>query len=125
MKNLQLDLHSLDDEATQNQLAVVRWSQIHLHPVLPFLLLHVHGYSHAILVLPDHQAHHRKEIPEIHENNLVVHRDLQRSVEDEGIPRNVENLCDEAVIDKLQRDFEEGNSEKQQVGFPMVEVESE
>ena len=76
MKDLQQDLHFLDDEATQNQLAVVRWSQIHHHPVLPFLFLHVHGYSHAILDLPDHLIHHHKVIPEIHEGNLVVHMDL-------------------------------------------------
>jgi hypothetical protein len=124
MKDPQLHLHSLDDEATQNQLAVVRWSQIHHRPVLPSLLLHVHGYSHAILVLPDHQqAHHRKEIPEIHEDNLVVRMDLQRSVENEGNPRNVENSCDGVVIGKLQQDFEGENSEKRQVGFPKVESE--
>ena len=123
MTDLQQDLRSLDDEAIQNQLAVVRWSQIH-HPELPFRVLRVHGYSHANLVLPDQQAHHRKEIPEIHESSLVVHMDLQWEIENGENPRNVENSCDEAVIDKLQlEDFEAENSEKQPVGFPKVESE--
>ena len=38
-------------------------------------------------------------------------------------PRNVENSCHEVVIDKLQQDFEAGNSEKVLVGFPKVESE--
>jgi hypothetical protein len=35
----------------------------------------------------------------------------------------VENSRREAVIDKLQQDFEAENSEKQLVGFPKVESE--
>lgn len=122
MKDLQQDLHSLDDEATQNPLAVVQWGQIH-HPELPFLFLHhVRGYSPANPDLLDRQVHRRK-IPGIHVNSLVVHMDLEQGVENEGNPKNVENSCHEVVIGKLQQDFEAGNSEKQQVGdFPKAGV---
>jgi hypothetical protein len=48
---------------------------------------------------------------------------LYQAIENEGNPRNVENSCHEVVIDKLQQDFEAGNSEKQLVGFPKFESE--
>jgi len=117
MRDLPQDLHLLDDEATQNRLAAVRWGQIH-HSELPFPFLHVRGHSRANFDLPGRQTHHRKGI---HVSSLVVH--MKREVENEGNPRSAENSCHEVVFDRLQQDLEAGNSEKQKVvgDFPMLE----